>query len=340
MKLTDAFIRNLKFEGAKVKHFDDALPNFGVRVYKSGISFVVMLGNARKMKTIGRYPALSLKEARTEALRLLNGQSVHIPKTPETVISSFLEHCERKNKPRTVKDYRRLLKRFPDSWDRQTILTTLQAFCATPGELSHLTTAFQVFLNWCVHNGIIEQNPIAGLRNQGKIAKRERVLSDDELKTIWNALTDDTFSNNVRLLILTGQRRGELIHITVVDDIATIPAARTKNNRDHSFPIGTQAQSLLPARAFNGWGKSKKRLDEMTELENWTIHDLRRTFATNHARLGTPIHIVEKLLNHVSGSLAGVAGIYNRYSYMDEMKEACERYESWLESLGLGVVKT
>jgi len=71
MKLTDLFIRNLRFDGTKTRYFDDAIPNFGVRVYRSGVSFVLMFGNDRRMRTIGKYPAMSLKEARIEALKFL-----------------------------------------------------------------------------------------------------------------------------------------------------------------------------------------------------------------------------------------------------------------------------
>ncbi len=333
MKLTDLFLRNLQLDGSKKRYFDDAIPNFGVRVYKSGVSFIVLQGSTRKSTTIGKYPALSLKNARTKAIAILQPLA---PKNatiePLEALRAFLFHCSVKNKPRTVKDYTRLLKRFPDSWDKQTILTTLQAFRSTPGELSHLTTAFQVFLNWCVHNGYIEQNPIAGLRNQGKINKRDRVLSEKELKAIWNSLSEDRFSTIVKLLIITGQRKGELVHISISDNIATIPAEYTKNGLLHTFPVD-MALPYLPAPTFNGWTKAKARLDESSGVTGWTLHDLRRTFASTHARLGTPIHVVEKMLNHISGTFSGVAGIYNRYSYLTEMTEALAVYENHLNSL-------
>lgn len=334
MRLTDVTVKNLRYAGKVAKHFDDGLPNFGVRVYKSGVSFIVMLGNARKMVTLGRYPELSLKDARKRAVELLSGKTAPVElKNAESAISAFLEHVRRHNKPRTAKDYERHLgKHFPNSFDRQELLGRLDGLRRTPGEQSHATTTFQVFLNWCVHNGIIDRNPLADLRNQGRIKKRERVLDADELTRIWAQLGDDPFSITIRLMILTGQRKGEIPYFTLEDNLLTIDRMRTKKGRTHTIPVGPLTRQYFQPVRFNGWSKAKARLDASSGVADWTIHDLRRTYATVHAQLGTPIHIIEKLLNHVSGSLSGVAGIYNRYTYLDEMREAVQKYEDWVAS--------
>lgn len=190
-----------------------------------------------------------------------------------------------------------------------------------------------MFLNWCVHNGYIETNPIAGLRNQGRINQRERVLTDDELAKVWKALVDDDFSDIIRILILTGLRRGEVAYISVSGDTLTIPAEHTKNRREHNIPIGQLAKQYARPITFNGWSKSKARLDKASGVTAWTIHDLRRSYATNLAKLGTPVHVTEKLLNHTSGTFAGVTGIYQRHSYFEEMREAVQAYENWLKSI-------
>ena len=95
------------------------------------------------------------------------------------------------------------------------------------------------------------------------------------------------------------------------------------------------AQHLLSGEKlfFNGWGKAKVRLDKASGVSDWTLHDLRRTYATLHAQIGTPIHVIERLLNHVSGTLSGVAGIYNRYSYQDEMAKAVVAYTAYIRKL-------
>ena len=129
--------------------------------------------------------------------------------------------------------------------------------------------------------------------------------------------------------MLTGQRKGEIQHITLDGDLATIPSARTKNKRTHVFPVSERVKALLAKdRVFNGWGKSKARLDKQAVIEPWTLHDLRRTYATIHAQLGTPPHVIEALLNHKSGIVSGVAATYNRYRYTDEMRMAVATFEA------------
>ena len=84
---------------------------------------------------------------------------------------------------------------------------------------------------------------------------------------------------------------------------------------------------------FSNWGNSKKKFDTGLEIEPYRIHDIRRTFSSTHARLGTPIHVTEKLLNHVTGSLGGVAGVYNRYDYIPEMRVAMDSYDNHIQSI-------
>ena len=91
------------------------------------------------------------------------------------------------------------------------------------------------------------------------------------------------------------------------------------------------AQTLLGTDlSFNGWGKSKARLDAQAGVTDWTLHDLRRTYATLHAQSGTPPHVIEALLNHKSGIISGVAATYNRFQYLAEMRLATARYEEQL----------
>jgi integrase len=88
-----------------------------------------------------------------------------------------------------------------------------------------------------------------------------------------------------------------------------------------------------PSTPFNGWSKAKAQLDQLSGVHNWTLHDLRRSYATNMARLGVPLHVIERLLNHVSGSFGGIVSVYRKHQYMDEMREAVHKYENWLKNL-------
>ena len=156
----------------------------------------------------------------------------------------------------------------------------------------------------------------------------------------------------VKLLILTGQRRGEIAGLRrswIDRDTITYPMGFTKNKREHRVPLCPLAKEVLatvpdtgtdllfpargkPEQSFNGWGKAKHHFDKGLLLAPFTLHDLRRSFSSKMAELGTPIHVTEKLLNHVSGSLGGVAGIYNRYTYLPEMRQAMEAYETHLRA--------
>ena len=91
-----------------------------------------------------------------------------------------------------------------------------------------------------------------------------------------------------------------------------------------------------PSGTFSGFSKCKKRFDLDCPIEHWTLHDLRRTFATHLASLRVPPHIIERILNHSSGTISGVAAIYNRFSYQDEMREAIMLWEMKLAGLRFG----
>ena len=185
---------------------------------------------------------------------------------------------------------------------------------------------------------------------------RTRVLSDEELKSTWRACevseVSSHFATIVKLLILTGQRKSEIgalqySWINFDDHSITIPSGVAKNRREHTVPFGKLGGELLsanghqgslwfPARGkpdqpFNGWSKSKDALDRFSGVRHWTLHDLRRTFATRLANLGVAPHIIERLLNHSTGIISGVAATYNRARYLPEMRQAIELWEttSW-----------
>jgi integrase len=170
------------------------------------------------------------------------------------------------------------------------------------------------------------------------------------------ATPGSTFGTIVKLLLLTGQRRGEISalrskYINRADRIITLPAELTKNKSQHSFPYGDLVAQLLPDRdgylfpaavpfvherptkVFNGWPKAKRTLDEASGVADWVLHDLRRTFATNLAELGVEPHIIEALINHKSGVISGVAATYNRARYMQPMRDAIAKWEGYLQQV-------
>lgn len=224
----------------------------------------------------------------------------------------------------------------------------------TPSEANHALVAVRGFFSWAERRRLVLRSPAALLQPPTKAVARARVLTDDELRRVLShAIAGrSNFAAITQLLVFTGQRRGEIGALAgrMVDfdtKTITLPALLTKNKREHRFPFGPLAEAVLrtlpregllfPARgtdsAFSGWSKCKRQFDKECGVSDWTLHDLRRTFATGLAALGTPIHVTEKFLNHVSGTVSGVAAIYNRHAYLDEMRAAVEAWEKQLHAL-------
>lgn len=335
-------------------------------------TFIVMHGprEARRRKVVGKYPLTSLKDAREEAKKLLAGLTLGVvEEAPKRSISFtearelFLEQAQQRVRPRTAQDYKRLLSRHfafkgkkLTEITKQDIQNSLSKLLKTPSEHHHAYVAIRIFFNWAYQEELIDQNPADRLQKPKRTPSRERVLDERELAEVFSHAQEHPWPYGaiVSLCILTGQRRGEIAMlewdwIDLEEQTITWSGERVKNGRTHTIPFGSVTKELLQSlprfnqyvfsgktddsAIFNGWGKCKKRFD--AELENvapYTLHDLRRTFSTTHAKIGTAIHITEKLLNHVSGSFSGVAAVYNRYSYMDEMREAVERYENHISA--------
>lgn len=370
MRLTDLQIKRLQPpEKGQKTVFDEALPGFGVRISQGGSkSFIVMYGAKRRLKTIGRYPALTLADARRDARRLLVELQDSEGLQPTTrhvsfseARSRFLADSKSRNKPRTHKDYTRLLtKHFPFSIDvdrvnRSDIMSAVEGLAQTPSEQGHAFVAIRVLMNWCERQGLIERSPVP--RMSVAQTARNHILSDTDLCSVWQRADAHgyPFGTIVQLLILTGQRRGEIAALRrswIEDDLIVFPEGFTKNKRQHRVPLSAKAREILkslpetgdlffpargrPERCFNGWGKSKSRFDHDLEAAPYVLHDLRRTFSSNMARIGTPIYVTERLLNHISGTVSGVAAIYNRYDYVDEMREAVAAHDDFLAKLLTG----
>lgn len=159
------------------------------------------------------------------------------------------------------------------------------------------------------------------------------------------------FGSLFQLLILTGQRRSEVSdmrwsEVNFKDKVWVIPKERAKNGHAHSVPLSDTVIDILNRTprflqsdfvftttgnsSVSGFGKVKKRIDDVTAVNGWVIHDIRRTVASGMARLKIPHYVVEKILNHVSGAFSGVAGIYNRYGYDDEKREAFDLWGRYI----------
>ena len=382
--LTDLLLRKIKTDGAeRVEVWDDRVPGLGVRVSSSGTKSFVLLyrqnGKSKRM-TLGRYPVLSLLDAREMATQALNkltkGDDPQAEKQEnrsyprfDKVVDEFVRlHCNRQNRESTARETERLLRvRFLPKWagrdireiGKRDVLAILDGIMddGTPSAANHALSAVRKLFNWSVSRSIIDVSPCTGISKPAATVERERVLSDDELVAVWQAAatTGYPYGTIVKLLILTAQRRNEVTGMrwSEIDTVAgtwSMPAERVKNGRFHQIPLPPAACTLIEAvpsdneayvfpargneeRSFSGFSKLKARLDQVSGVSDWTLHDLRRTAATGLAGLGVAPHVVEKLLNHTTGALGGVAGIYNRFQYMPEMREALLKWERHIEAL-------
>jgi len=210
--------------------------------------------------------------------------------------------------------------------------------------------------NWCIERGIVETSPIIGLKSPTKEESRDRVLDNDEIARLLRACRNDVypFRQFVPVLLATAQRRGELAEmrwseIDFKEKIWVIPADRSKNGKPHVVPLSAFALKVLSEvprfidceyvftttrrSAVSGFSKMLRRLSEGSQTSDWRLHDLRRTAASGMARAGVAPHVVEKVLNHISGTISGVAAVYNRYGYDTEKREALDRWADQLMAL-------
>jgi integrase len=244
--------------------------------------------------------------------------------------------------------------------DRRTVATLLTELAANngPGLANSVRASLSAFFSWAMREGLADANPVIGTNRAVTKGARDRVLTDDELRLIWNTLSISTYGDIVRLLALTGQRRDEIgslrwQEIDFDKAVISLPPERTKNSRPHDVPLSPAALAILKARprlaghefvfssaanGFFGWSDCKLALDARIAgngaIAPWRLHDLRRTVSTRmHDELAIPPHIVEAVLNHVSGHRSGVAGVYNKATYSKEKAIALARWAEHLSAI-------
>jgi integrase len=243
----------------------------------------------------------------------------------------------------------------------------------SPITANRTLAALRRMFNWTVERGIIAVSPCSGVKAPAAEKSRDRVLSDDEIKLAWQAFETigHPFGPIAKLLLLTAGRRDEIAsarwsEIDLAGRTITIAKERSKNGVAHEIPLSDAAIEIISGlrrigdrrdgflftttgrTAVSGFSKAKDEIDaaivkslspggldpETVEAPpHWTLHDLRRTAASGMAGLGIPPHVVEAILNHKSGTIKGVAAIYNRYSYASEKRAALDAWSRRLHAI-------
>ena len=267
MRLTDLSIRKLQPpERGQKTYFEGE--GFGVRISQGGTkTFVQMYGKDRRLKSLGRYPEMSLRDARRAAKAVQLVPEVKRPTTDtQEAVEAFLADCEGRLRPATVRQYRHYLKQ----------IETAKLQEVTREEVSysdHAISSAKAFFNWCIREELIDRNPVQFAKVTPN--HRERVLSPAEIKLVW-AYEAPPFSDYLKLLLLTGQRKGQLSNFEIREDTLFFPAEVMKGKGDHSIPLlplaRRYAEKLEP---FNSWSKCKARMDAKVQIPHWVVHDCR-----------------------------------------------------------------
>ncbi|GIK49589.1 MAG: integrase [Alphaproteobacteria bacterium] len=357
------------------------------------------IGRRPRKMTLGRFPALGLKDARElagDALkRVAKGGDPGAEKIAErrrvrdTVKALADQWVEAKQRPnnseRYVAEVERILKQYvtPQIGSRDIAeITRRDVFdvldkSAKKGRLvpNQVLAVLRPFFSWCVERGAIDASPAMDISAPAAAQPRDRVLTEVELRALLVAINEigEPWRDFLEMLALTAQRRNEVAampwgEVDLSDATWTIQGDRAKNGIAHAVALAPRAVEILTARRkkapknakyvfpaqrgghahLSGFGHMKYTLDalmlaelrkdadepERIVLPNWRLHDLRRTAATGMAALGHPIHVVERVLNHIAGSTTGgLIAVYQRHDYAAERRAALEAWASYLHGL-------
>lgn len=256
---------------------------------------------------------------------------------------------------------------------RADVAELLDSYADRPAMKKNTHSVLRKLFKWAANRGDIASSPIAEMQGPKAVQSRRRVLSHEELVCAWLAAgkLNYPWQPVIRLLIATLQRRDEVAGLPWAElDIENatweLPAERAKNDEGHRVPLNALALNEILAvprtkrgllftttgtTAVSGFSRAKRRLDaymlqimktraaergedaEDVVLAHWRLHDIRRTGTTNLQALGVQIEVTEAVINHISGSTAGVAGVYNRFKYDPQKRSALEAWNQKLNEI-------
>jgi integrase len=385
IKFTAAKIKFLEgVHGKQVDYFDKGLAGFFVRVSQDGKkSFGAMYrksGRLRRMK-LGAYPLLTLGEARMEAIKVLRNvefgldpatekQEDRHAETFEQLAREYLEHHAKVKKKSWVEDERVINKELVPEFGKQQakditrrdVRALLERKSATaPIMANRILALLRKIYNWGITSDIVESNPVYLVPAPGTEHQRDRVLTEDEIKRVWNAIDADaknaddshlkvkTLSAGImKLRLLTAQRGAEVMsmewdELDIEKGWWTIPGEKAKNGLSHRVPLTAPALTIIREMKttvgddvdskfvfpspkgdthISNPQKARGRIQRATKID-FFAHDFRRTAASMMTGMGIPRLTVKKILNHVEREITAV---YDRHSYDAEKRDALEAW--------------
>ncbi|HEY7243580.1 MAG TPA: tyrosine-type recombinase/integrase [Xanthobacteraceae bacterium] len=364
-QLTDQLVTSFAAKRKRYVVYDSIVRALGVRVSPKGRKTFIVVGrfngsthpSRRKLGVVGK---LTIEQARERALRFDARPSDKFA----TVAEAYFKHIA---KQRRAYEVERCIRRdlLPD-WENKAIGSitkrdVVEAVDAvkTRGKISaahHVLGYARSVFEFAIANDMIVHNPCDRIKPSkliGRKAIRKRVLSDEELSPLWHAAERaGDYGRLVQLLIVTGQRRGDVANaprdeFDTSAKLWTIPAERFKSDVPHIVPLSQLALDILaklPQEGglfhITGFSREKSRLDKFvhTELRKvnikakltpWTLHDLRRTVRTRLSAI-TTYEVAELVIGH---GKKGLARIYDQHEYLDEMREALDNWATRLQRI-------
>ena len=408
LKLTDRFVQGAKAGTvAQTDYFDEGTPGLALRVSSGRKAWTFIFTSPKDSRrarlSLGVYPGLSLAGARTKALEA-KGYLEEIPQrdprdvwlaetagamTVRALVDSYLDKHVRPNRRSADETERRFAKnitpiigdlRIADLHRRDVNRVTDPILAReAPVEAARTFEDLRAMLRWAVRRGDLDHNPMDGMAKPSKSKARERVLSEEEIRTLWNGLPESLARSKscqriLKLCLILLQRVGEVSGMALAElDLPkaqwTIPAARSKNGYAHSVHLSDMAIAII-AEAIKAAGKGAKyvfpnpegdgplpaaavartvaRAHETSEecplgrfgIDHWTAHDLRRTGVSNMAALGIPPLVLGHVINHRSVTKAGVTlGVYQQYDHAKEKSDALDLWAERLAGIASGSAK-
>jgi integrase len=344
--------------------FDLGYPGLALRVGHGGaktFEHFYRVGGKLKRETLGRWPAISLADARMawrktrEAIAKGEAPSQGA-KAPlfETVVEDWLKRDQSQNKASSFYQATRSVEaellpawrgKPVDRISKSDVLAVLDGIIdrGAPVMARRAQAHINRFFSWCIERDILKSDPTAGMPRVGNVKSRDRVLCDAEWAKIWSAAIGP-YGAATRLLLLTGARREEISQLRwseIDGDCIRLEATRTKTGVPHDIyqllagmpRIGEFVFTSTGKGPIQAWSQAKAKLDAESGVTGWRIHDLRRTVATGMQKLGITLQVVEAVLGHTSGSRAGVVGIYQRHDYAEEKRAALEAWGAHVTEL-------
>lgn len=385
--LTARLVQSVKPRGARVEYVDRVVPGLALRVSPRGVKTWALryrIGRRLRRWTIGSAPTLSLADAREQARAALRrvplGHDPALAKQERRDADTFGDVAARylteyaQPRKRSWKDDRRLLtSEVLPQWRhrpareirRRDAREVIEAVArrGAPILANRLRALLHKLFAFAVAGELVDSNPVTAVPRPGVERQRDRVLREDEIRTLWMALDAQPaeMAAAFKLRLITAQRGGEVVNMRWSDvDVAggwwTIPAEHSKNKLPHRVPFTPPAIAILEAlrarvdealtaRKARGHddgkapiyvlagarGKRQRSAAAATfGIPDFIGHDLRRTAASYMASAGVSRLVISKVLNHVE---RGVTAVYDRHSYDAEKRTALETWARRLDAI-------